>query len=125
MKLQFTALAALATLAACGDDATPAQEQRAEQLEERADAVEQAGDQAAAAIDEVTDARAEALNERADALEDGEIPVGQAVRPVPPAGADMNARNQPGVGRATPAATLPPATTGAPPANAAGAGENG
>ncbi|MEW9856707.1 hypothetical protein [Novosphingobium sp. M1R2S20] len=124
MKLRFTAVAALATLAACADDATPTQEQRAEQLEERADAVEQAGDQRAERIDERTDARAEALNERADALEEGEVPVGQAAGAV----SNMNARTTPaGVqsGRDNPAGALPPAATGTPPANAAGAGENG
>lgn len=45
MKLQFTALAALAVLTACGDEATPAEEEQAEQLEERADAIERIGDQ--------------------------------------------------------------------------------
>jgi hypothetical protein len=75
MKIHLTALGALVALAGCQNDATPAQEQQAEQLEERADAVEEAGDQRADMIEDRAEAQAEALEERADDLEDGEVPV--------------------------------------------------
>lgn len=112
MKLRLSALFALGMLAACGDDATPAQEQQAEQLEERADMIEEAGDERAEMIDERTDARADALNDRADALEDGDVPVGSS--PVGATGTQGGMMND-----------APAANTGTPPANAAGAGENG
>ena len=85
MRLYYLTAAALA-LAACGNDATPAQEQRAEELRSAADLVEQRGDR----IEERADQQADIMRDRADALDDGEVPV-QTVPPADPALPPMNA----------------------------------
>lgn len=116
MKMQLAAIVALASLSACENETTPAQEQEAEQLEDRADAIEEAGDERTDQIDQQTDAQVDALNNRAEALEDGEIAPGQAAPGATPGGGATPGSGMTGA---------PPANTGTPPANAAGAGENG
>ncbi|MEQ8738272.1 MAG: hypothetical protein RID59_06850 [Hoeflea sp.] len=71
--LRYTAIPALAALAACGPDSQ--REEMGDRLEERADAIEDVGNDRAEALEERadeadTDAREDMLNERAEEVDD-------------------------------------------------------
>ncbi|WP_236922302.1 hypothetical protein [Erythrobacter litoralis] len=71
--LTFTALPALAMVAACGPDSP--REEMGDRMEERADAIEDVGNDRAEALEEradeaETDAREDMLNERAEEIDD-------------------------------------------------------